>query len=154
MMAKGRKKIPDALKVIKGTFQPCRAANTDAVQSDDELEYIDFKSENPRDYFEAIKAELAEIGLNSRSYSMLVSSTAQRCADLAIARNARDAVGLVLETTTQNGDTMLRRHPADTAVGEAFKDIRSALTEFRLTPSKIGTALKKEPEKNVGFGGL
>lgn len=153
-MAKGRKKLPDVIKIGKGTFQKCRSSNTGPAQSKDELEYIDWSSEDPRDYFDAIKRELAGIGLNSRSYSLLVSSTAQRCADLAKARNARDAVGLVIETTNVNGDALLRRHPADTAIGEAFKDVRSALTEFRLTPSKIGQTMKDDEGKQHGFGGL
>ena len=152
-MAKGRKKLPDKIKEGRGTAQKCRAANTDLVQSKEELEYIDWASEDPRAYFDAIRDNLIEIGLNSRSYSLLVSATAQRCADLAKARNARDSVGIVIEATNVNGDVLLRRHPADNAIGEAFKDVRSALTEFRLTPSKIGQSLKKD-DGDQGFGGL
>lgn len=152
-MGKGRKKIPDKVKEGRGTDQKCRSANTGVAQADDELEYIDWTSEDPLVYFAAIKRDLSDIGLNSRSYSLLVSSTAQRCADLAKARNARDINGIVVEAKNLNGDVLLRRHPADSAIGEAFKDVRSALTEFKLTPSKIGQTIK-ENESQKGFGAL
>lgn len=151
-MAKGRKKIPDAVKEARGTARPDRASSTDVSQSDAALEYIDWSDENPRTYFDAIKSSLSEIGLDSNSYSLLVSATAQRCADLAMARNARNERGLLIESTNVQGESLLRRNPADSAIGEAFKDIRSALTEFRLTPSKIGQTLKQNTEE--GFGAL
>jgi len=132
-MAKGRKKIPDVIKIGKGTFQPCRSAKTAEKQSSEELRLVKWESENPQDYFDILKDSLAELQLDSDSYSLLVSLTAYRCADMARIR-------------AEGGN--------EGAISNAFKDIRSALTEFKLTPSSIGTVPKKEAPKQQGFGGL
>lgn len=132
-MAKGRKKIPDVIKIGKGTFQPCRSAKTAETQSSEELRLVKWESEDPQDYFDILKDSLTELQLNSDSYSLLVSLTAYRCADMARIR-------------AEGGN--------EGAISNAFKDIRSALTEFRLTPSSIGSVAKKKEHEKQGFGGL
>lgn len=152
---KGRKKKPDAVKKAQGTFQPCRASNTSETQSKEELEFIDWTSEDPQTYFAVIKEHLEEIGLDSRTYSMLATLAAHRCADYASARNKRESSGgCVVESANVQGEMLLRRNPADVAVGEAVRDVRSVLTEFFLTPSTVGKSLKDKEPAQQGFGGL
>lgn len=154
-MAKGRKKLPDALKLIKGTARPHRGRTCDS-QDEAPMSVPATLSEAAVVHFEALRDRVAVLGLDSSTYTEALALAAMRMAEIDEANEHIKAHGAVIETANITGGTLLRANPAVTMRNEAMRHLQSLLAEFGLSPSSIGRvgARKKEPEKKQGFGGL
>lgn len=154
-MAKGRKKLPDALKLIKGTARPHRGKTGDS-QDEAPMSVPATLSEAAVVHFEALRDRVAVLGLDSSTYTEVLALAAMRMAEIDEANEHIKVHGAVVETENITGGTLLRANPAVTMRNEAMRHLQSLLAEFGLSPSSIGRvgARKKEPEKKQGFGGL
>ena len=155
-MAKGRKKLPDQLKVISGTFQKCRSAKSAERQDDGPMEAPASISECALRHFETLRGRIASLGLDSSTYTEVLVLAAMRLEEIDVCNAAiRDHGALILAKTVTGGE-LLRANPAVTMRNEAMRHLQSLLAEFGLSPSSIGKVgvKKKEPEKKQGFGGL
>ena len=154
-MAKGRKKLPDQLKVISGTFQKCRASKSDG-QDAQPMAAPDTLSEGALKHFEILRGRIAQLGLDSSTYTEVLTLAAMRMDEIDVCNEAVKDYGALISTKTVTGGELLRANPAVTMRNEAMRHLQSLLAEFGLSPSSIGRVgvKKKEPEKKQGFGGL
>lgn len=156
-MARGRKKIPDQLKVISGTFQKCRSSKTGERQSESPMVAPDRMSDAAKVHFEMLLESVDALGLNSSTYTEILVLAAERLEEIEECKAAIKQHGMVIESETdRGGNPILRANPAVTMKNEAQRHLQSLLAEFGLTPSSIGKVgvKKKEPDKKQGFGGL
>ena len=154
-MARGRKKLPDTLKVVQGTFRKHRGSTADA-QAPDEMAAPDGLSECALRHFETLRQRVAVLGLDSATYTEMLVLAARRMEAIDICDAHIAEHGDIVATPTVAGDTLLRENPAVKMRDRAMDRLQSLLAEFGLSPSSIGRVgvKKKEPEKQKGFGGL
>lgn len=156
-MAKGRKKLPDQLKVVQGTFQKCRSAKTAERHDESSAVAPSTLSEAAFAHFETLRARIAGLGLDSATYSEALTLAAMRMEEID-ACNADIALHgrVIMSETDRGGQPILRANPAVTMRNEAMRHLQSLLAEFGLTPSSIGRVgvKKKDNTKQQGFGGL
>lgn len=154
-MARGRKKLPDTLKVVQGTFRPHRGKTADA-QSPDAMVAPESLSEVAQKHFETLRGRIAELGLDSATYSEALALAAMRMEEIDVYSAAILEHGAVIKAPTVAGGELLRPNPAVTMRDGAMRHLQSLLAEFGLTPSSIGRvgAKKKGEPKQQGFGGL
>ena len=154
-MARGRKKLPDTLKVVQGTFRKHRGKTAD---SQDEAAMVapESLSEVAKAHFETLRARIAFLGLDSATYSEALALAAMRMEEIDDYTDAIAEHGAVVLAPTVAGGALLRPNPAVAMRNEAMRHLQSLLAEFGLTPSSIGRVgvKKKDPEKKQGFGGL
>jgi P27 family predicted phage terminase small subunit len=155
-MAKGRKKLPDQLKVISGTFQKCRSSKSGERQNDEPMEAPEGLSEGALKHFETLRWRIALLGLDSSTYTEVLTLAAMRLEEIDACNQAIVDHGALIMAKTVTGGELLRANPAVSMRNEAMRHLQSLLAEFGLSPSSIGKvgAKKKEPEKKQGFGGL
>ena len=156
-MAKGRKKLPDQLKVISGTFQKCRSSKTADRHDETAMVATSWMSEAALVHFETLLARIDVLGLNSSTYTETLAMAAERMAEIDECNAVIQAHGRVIESETdRGGNPILRANPAVTMKNEAMRHLQSLLAEFGLSPSSIGrVGVKKKGEpKQQGFGGL
>lgn len=154
-MAKGRKKLPDALKVVQGTFRKHRGKTSDA-QAADAMVAPESLSEVAMKHFETLRERIAVLGLDSATYSEALALAAMRMEEIDIYSAAINEHGAVVLAPTVAGGELLRPNPAVAMRDGAMRHLQSLLAEFGLTPSSIGRvgAKKKGEPKQQGFGGL
>ena len=154
-MARGRKKIPDTLKVVQGTFRKHRGKTAD---SQDEAAMVapESLSDAAKGHFETLRGRIAALGLDSATYSEALTLAAMRMEEIDIYSEAIKEHGAVVLAPTVAGGELLRPNPAVTMRDGAMRHLQSLLAEFGLTPSSIGRvgAKKKGEPKQQGFGGL
>jgi phage terminase small subunit len=150
-MAAGRKKLPDQMKVVKGTFRKGRSVSVADRQSPDGMTAPEWLPEPCLSYFERLRGLVALVGLDSDSYSILLAQAAMRLAEIDACN--RD---IAVHGRVTRGDSFARTNPAVSQLNEATRHLQSLLAEFGLTPSSIGKiqVKRKEADKNQGFGGL
>jgi len=152
-MSRGRKKLPDSLKLIRGTLQKCRASSG----GQDEMPMTAPKtlSEAARVHFETLKTQVAEMGLDSATFTELLALAAGRMEEIDECNAIITEHGRIIETTTEAGSLLLRANPAVAMRDSAMRHLQSLLAEFGLTPSSIGrVGVKKKDVAPKGFGGL
>lgn len=155
-MAKGRKKLPDALKLIKGTARPHRGKTADS-QDESAMVAPEGLTEAELAHFERLVAKVEVLGLNSATYTDAIVLAVKRMSEIEECDALIVTHGRVIESETdRGGNPILRPNPAVAMRNEAMRHLQSLLAEFGLTPSSIGRVggKKKEPAKQQGFGGL
>ena len=148
----GRKRKPDAQKVVQGTFQKCRS-NPDAPTAPDDLPVApDSMPLTECEHFNRLVAILEGMGLASAADVDALGMAAKRLAeidacDCEIAEN-----GAVVDTTNTRGERMLRGNPAVRMRSEAMRHLQSLLAEFGLTPAaRSKVSAKKAAPKTSAF---
>lgn len=149
-MPPGKKALPDKIKILKGTNQKCRMRHNEVKQSNGELAYPDWMDPRAKKYFDGIKQQMTDIGLNSETYSDVAAMAANRILEIVICNADIDVNGEV-----DRGGSFPRSNPAVSQRNEAMRHFHSLCSELGLTPTAVGRLGKiKEPEKKQGFGGL
>jgi hypothetical protein len=143
-MAKGRKKKPDNVKLLHGTFRDDRA-NPEAPSPDSDLPRSpDWLTAEAREHFGVLKERLDSVGLASRTFTEAHAIAAQRMADMIELRR------LAVESGWDKS--------ISTRYENAFRDVKSALSDLGLNQVNIGKTKPmgqdKGNKKPSGFGGL
>jgi hypothetical protein len=143
-MAKGRKKKPDNVKVLHGTFRDDRANHEAPVPDSDLPRSPDWLSPEAREHFGVLKERLDSVGLASRTFTEAHAIAAQRMADMIELRQ------LAVESGWDKS--------ISTRYENAVKDVKSALGDLGL--NQVSISKTKQPDKGedrqkrTGFGGL
>lgn len=164
-MAKGRKAIPDKLKLVKGTARVDRINPSAPAPDKDGLCAPGMLPEAALPHFETLTARLKSLGLNSSSYTEVVAMAARRMAEIEecttfleerITVNDEERVrGTTYDTKTAKDGYMVRAYPQVAHRSEAMRHLHSLLAEMGLTPAAIGKVGAKEQEKPKSkFGGF
>lgn len=112
-------------------------------------------SEAARVHFAALKESVAQLGLDSATFTETLALAAMRLEEI----DQCDAIiaehGRIIETTTEAGSLFLRPNPAVTMRNEAMRHLQSLLAEFGLTPTSAArVGVKKRDPMPRGFGDL
>lgn len=164
-MAKGRKPIPDALKLVKGTARVDRINPAAPAPAKEGILAPATLPEAALPHFEMLTARLKALGLNSASFTELVAMAARRMAEIEectafletrITMNGEERVrGTTYETKTAKDGYMVRAYPQVAHRSDAMRHLHSLLSEMGLTPAAIGKVGAKEAEKPKSkFGGF
>jgi len=138
-MTTGRKRLPDHIKVLKGTQRKDRQAG-EGIQSTEPLIPPLFMTKAALPYFECLRDELNRVGLNSRTYSMVVGITAMRMLEIDECNRLIERDGQTLQ-----GENLLRLNPSVRQRNDASRHLQSLLAEIGLTASagaRIATKVK------------
>jgi P27 family predicted phage terminase small subunit len=145
----GPKALPTAMKVLKGTAQPCRTNTKEPKLAVERPLVPKWLSE---------KAKEAYLDLSEILYGMQVLTKADRtalemlCDAYAEYRQAREFVeqyGMTYGVTTKEGDTLHKVYPQVAIASDAYKRVRSMMTEFGLTPaSRSKVSAQGEEQKD------
>lgn len=152
---KGRKRKPDHLKVIAGTDQACRM-NPDAPAPPEAMPIAPgWLTKRGAEIFDGIVAILDEMGIASSADTQVITLCASRIEEVEITTALVEDNGRIYETTSENGQTMVRSRPEVAQRNEAMRHAQSLLSELGLTPaarSKVSVTKKPEgnPFKNLG----
>ena len=152
-MSRGRKKLPDSLKLIRGTLQKCRASS--GGQDETPMTAPEGLSEGALKHFETLKAQVAEMGLDSATYTEVAMLAAMRLEEIDQCDLLITEHGRIIETTTEAGSLLLRANPAVTMRDSAMRHLQSLLAEFGLTPTSAArVGMKKKDKRPQGFSDL
>jgi P27 family predicted phage terminase small subunit len=140
-MAQGRKKKPDSMKVVQGTFRSDRA-NPDAPNQDgDGLTVPEWLPEDCVAHFLTIRDRISVYNLDSASWTEAAAMIAMRVAEIEACNEiiANEGRTYRSETATKGGQVkvMIKGHPAVSQRSEAMRHLQSLLSEFGLTPAAI-----------------
>jgi P27 family predicted phage terminase small subunit len=143
-MAKGRKRLPTAMKAAKGTLQPCRT-------NDDEPNYIalselpdppEYLSQTGRDVYYGTAGDLQEYGiLNRINFTIFV----MYCTQVAIYYDAIENIhktGVII----QDAGGGPRINPYVKIANDSLAALMRVACEFGLTPASASkvNAVKRE----------
>jgi len=155
-MSRGRKRIPDHLKLVTGTARPDRM-NPDAPEPSEELPRA--PGDLPLravEIFGQLTATLDGMGLASKSDTQGLSLLAYRLYQVEQCRAVIDREGMTYVSETVQGGLMVRARPEVAILDAAARHANGLLSEFGLTPasrSKV-SAKKKQQGKANPFGAL
>lgn len=153
-MAKGRKKLPDQLKIVQGTFRKHRASGASG-QDEAPMTAPEGLSETARVHFATLKESVGQIGLDSATYTETLALAAMRLAEIDECNAVILEHGRIIVTSKENGEPLLRANPAVTMRNEAMRHLQSLLAEFGLTPTAATRVSARKPTSTPrGFGGL
>jgi len=150
---------PTQMKVVSGTLQKCR---TNKKEPKPKPAY----NPTPPEWLDR-KGKIAFRQLAKELNAMQILTTADRmaltllCDAYSEYREARDIVkdkdnGPTYETINQMGDKMIRARPEVAMAADAWKRVRSMMSEFGLTPSsrsKVSAVGAKEEDPLASFLG-
>ena len=122
-MAKGRKKLPDQLKLIRGTLQKCRASGASGGQDETPMTAPEGLSEAARVHFAALKESVAQLGLYSATFTETLALAAMRLEEIAQCDAIITEHGRIIET--EAGSLLLRANPAVAMRDSAMRHLQS-----------------------------
>ncbi|NCC04921.1 MAG: P27 family phage terminase small subunit [Proteobacteria bacterium] len=112
-------------------------------------------SDSARVHFVALKVQVAEMGLDSATFTELLALAAERMEEIDECNAIIAEYGRIIETTTEAGSVLLRANPAVTMRNEAMRHLQSLLAEFGLTPTAAArVGAKKKDTRPQGFSDL
>jgi P27 family predicted phage terminase small subunit len=157
----GRKRIPTALKLIKGTAQPCRMNKNEPAPDPAPPRVTKWlPDEQAKKYFLLLMERLERVGLASKTFQEMLGLAAQRMAEIDALNKVITEEGSTYTATRldKNGvmiTEQIKAHPAVAQRSEAMRHLQSLLAEFGLSPAEISKVskldLNNKPNK---FGDL
>lgn len=147
MSNRGRKPIPDHLKVIQGTLKRSRVKAT--LQPSEKMPLpSSWLNKRAKGIFKKVAGRLNDMGLASASHTEALALLSSRQEEVERYDKYLSANGATYETTGTSGQKMIKERPEVMLRERAFKHLHALLVDFGLTPSasaKVPAA--KRPEK-------
>jgi phage terminase small subunit len=142
----GKKKTPDHLKLVKGTFRKDRSDKVKVVQSGKQAVPPPHLNERAVFHFNRIVGLMD--GRASESFTDIVAVLAIRLEEI-------ERYYLIIyetpffETVDSFGNAVLKNHPLSVQYKEAMRHSHTLLGEVGLTPASIGRMVGGKPKKEV-----
>lgn len=151
----GRKRIPDHLKVVAGTAQPCRM-NPDAPMAASDLPVPPtWLSARAAEIFLGLVGVIDEMGIASASDTAVLALASSRLEEVEICTAIIEDGGRTFQSSAEYDDQgrliaqQIKGHPAVAQRSEAMRHAQSLLSEFGLTPAaRSKVSVNKKPEAN------
>ena len=147
-MGVGRKPVPTALKLIKGTAQPCRTNNSEPKPKADNIKMPAGMSVMAKKHWSKVCSQLKDAGIIT---NLDVTALMIYCESYAQWRDATDKINTHGSVVKGSQDFPVRS-PYLYVAQKAFDQMKSMLTEFGMTPSsrtKVNTTeehkIKQDP---------
>lgn len=138
---KGRKKLPDNIKALRGTDQPCRMSDKPAVQTSTviKLPKVGLKG-TAKKVFAVVATELMHNNLLDVYGVDMVVAYAREMALYHDMMSDIEKEGVTIEVETKNG-TMMQVNPKRKVAEGALSAAKMLATEFGMTPSSRSRVL-------------
>lgn len=137
-MKTGRPPKPVPLKVLQGTDRPDRRKGKNIpTQVETGPRAPQWLSREAVEIFGTLKARLEPLGLSSETYTEQLAMLAYNIERVQYFSKFLADNGETYETTTAQGDTMIRPRPQVSMLGEAMKKAMAGCSLFGLDPSNI-----------------
>lgn len=151
----GRKRVPDHLKIVSGTAQPCRM-NPDAPVAASGLPVPpEWLSARAAEIFAGLVSVLDEMGIASASDTAALAMAASRLEEVEICTAIVEDGGRTFLSSIEYDDQgrvvkqQIRGHPAVAQRSEAMRHAQSLLVDFGLTPAaRAKVSVNRMPEAN------
>lgn len=130
-MAAGRKPVPTALKIVKGTDQKCRVNENEPTPKTDNIKMPANLSPLAQSQWEQICEQLIDARIMT---NIDVQALAMYCEAYALWRDATDKINTT-GAVVKGKDGYPVRSPFLFVAQKAFEQMKSMLTEFGMTPS-------------------
>lgn len=138
------------MKVVEGTYREDRANPKEPKPKTENVKVPGWLSPKAKTIFKSLREKL----LDSKVLTNLDANALELLADAYHEyREARDQVekeGRTYEGTTENGDRLIRTHPAVYIADAAWKRAQKMMSEFGLTPasrSKVSAEIDREVDE-------
>ena len=135
MPRKGRPPKSPELKLIEGNRSKKRPSNNHIDGFPPLGEPSNLLAEGGAQYWNILKSAVAENGIARRSDTAYLEIMCELYADYRTCLSEIEAHGAYYETTSANGNTIRRRHPALDMKRRTEKALISMFEEFGMTPS-------------------
>ena len=140
-MAQGRKKKPDQLKVIQGTFRSDRCNKNAPKPKSSGMEIPGWLPSDCHEYFKTVKERIGAFKIDSESWTEAAAMIAMRMREVVDCTDIIREEGRTYrsEKTEKDGSVtvLIKGHPAVSQRSEAMRHLQSLFSEFGLTPSAI-----------------
>jgi len=152
----GRKKIPDHLKMVKGTARADRINKSAPEANVGIASAPEWLSERAAELFSQLSATLLGMGIASPDDQAALAMLASRLEEVELMTAAIEDGGRTYEQKGEDGEVrMVRARPEVGMRNEAMRHAQSLLSEFGLTPaarSKVsaGKPAEENPFKALG----
>ena len=144
---KGRKRIPDNMKVITGTDRPDRMNPDAPAPAEDMPRPPAWLNRRAVEHFGALRSRLEYLSIATSTDTEMLALAAARLAEIEECDELIELHGRVIETTGTNGATMMRANPAVGQRNEAMRHLHALLAEFGLSAAsrtKVKSPKKKD----------
>ena len=151
----GRKRIPDHLKIVAGTAQPCRM-NPDAPLAASDLPVPpEWLSAWAAEIFAGLVSIIGDMGIASASDTAALALAASRLEEVEICTAVIEDGGRTFVSSAEYDSEgrvtsqQIKGHPAVAQRSEAMRHAQSLLGEFGLTPAaRSKVSVNRKPEAN------
>ena len=150
----GRKKTPDELKVVRGTFRKDRVNPDAPAPVSDAPKAPEFLSVRARQIFEGLVEKISAMGYASDSHTEMLALCAMRLEEVETYTETIRIEGSVYETTNQGGDPVFKARPEVGLRSQAMRHAQSILAEFGLSPASKGKVSVKQDKKQNRWADL
>lgn len=151
----GRKPLPDKLKVIQGTAQPCRMNPDAPVPSSGVADAPAWLSERASEIFAQLSAILEGMGIASPDDQAALALLASRLEEVELMTAAIEDGGRTYDQKDAEGEVRMRRAAPEVGLrNEAMRHAQSLLAEFGLTPAARSKVSAGKPKEQNPFGAL
>lgn len=150
-MAGGRKRIPDHLKVVKGTAQPCRMNPNAPAPSADLPEPPEWLSERAAEWFRQTVAILDGMGIASADHRDMLSLAASRYDEILDCTAVIEDLGRTYTVVMVSGSISFKARPEVAMRNESMRHLQSLLAEFGLSPASVSKVSAPPGERENPF---
>lgn len=144
-MAKGRKQIPENLKILQGTSRPSRSRKTEPLPSEP-MEKPQTLTGRAAELFEGVVTRLASLKMSNAVFTEMAVLLSLRLAEIETCTAALKG-GMTYETTNSQGEPVIKLRPEWRARSDAMKHAQSLLSEFGWSPASFSKV--PSSEKNI-----
>lgn len=134
----GRPKKPTVLKLLKGTARKDRLNKNEPKLPTGAPEMPEGLSPYAAKLWPELTRHLLAMGVLTKADGLALQALCETWGDLMAARLLLREQGSIYTTTTPDGNTMRRPHPAVAIVADADRRLSVWLGRFGLTPSERG----------------
>jgi len=146
-MAKGRKSLPDNMKVIAGTDRPDRMNPDAPAPAEDMPRPPAWLNRRGVEHFGALRSRLEYLSIATSTDTEMLALAAARLAEIEECDDLIEEHGRLIVSMNDKGSTMVRANPAVGQRNEAMRHLHSLLAEFGLSAAsrtKVKAPKKKD----------
>lgn len=134
----GPKALPTQMKVLKGTAQPCRTNKKEPILPVERSLVPKWLSDQAKEAYLDLSEILADMQVLTKADRTALEMLCDAYAEYRQARAFVEQYGMTYGVTTKEGDTLHKVYPQVGIASDAYKRVRSMMTEFGLTPASRG----------------
>lgn len=157
-MGRGRKPKPTNMHLLHGTARPHRMNKDEPGLPIEKPRCPSYLPEKARTAFKELRDILYDMRVLTKADRWALEMLADAWNDFREAQRIIDNEGSFYTTYTNEGNEIIRPHPAVAIRNDAWKRVKSMLAEFGLTPSsrrtvsaKVASAIEDDPKSKKNW---